>query len=166
MIPPSILRARARKLFLVVACLALPGAALAGRTVTITHPPTTAPTYIDLGAPGASVGDVRIFSFDAKAADGTTVRTDWVMTTTAIDQPRPGLESRVISGVLSFGADFRDQVLLQGVAAYPGTDPTLKVASTTVRAIMGGTGKYAGARGWVESQHLADGSWKHVLHLQ
>lgn len=136
----------------------------ASETVTVAHGPVPAPTTLDLGEPGESPGDVRIFHFDATADDGQTVRTDWVMTTTAIDAPEPGLDTRLTTGDFAFGAG-DDQLLLEGTAAYPGTDATLKPSATTVRALIGGGGRYAGATGWVVSTHLEDDTWTHVFHI-
>lgn len=42
----------------------------------------------------------------------------------------------------------------------------MKVSSSAVRVIAGGSGRFAGARGWVESIHLDDGSWQHVFHIE
>ena len=92
------------------------------------------------------------------------VHTDSVMTTTAIDAPDPGLESRVATGVFTFG-DQPDQLILEGVAYYVGQGSTIAVSSTTIRSIIGGSGRYEGATGWVESVHESDGSWTHTFHI-
>lgn len=135
------------------------------RTVTVTHPEVEPPTYIDNGDEGPSVGDVRLFHFDGVADDDSVVGTDWVMTTTAVDSPEVGVQVRVVTGVFSFGTD-GDQLILEGVALYPGEGATLKVSSSTIRSIIGGSGKYAGASGWVESIHHDDGTWEHVFHIE
>ena len=59
-----------------------------------------------------------------------------------------------------------DQLILEGVALYPGEGATLKVSSSTIRSIIGGSGKYAGASGWVESIHHDDGTWEHLFHIE
>jgi hypothetical protein len=133
------------------------------RTVTVTHGPAAAPTVVDLGTEGPSAGDQRIFHFDAQS-NGTVVQLDWIMTTIAIDSPEPGVETRMNSAVFSFGG-LADTLLLQGTGWYPGEAATFKVSATLDRAIVGGTGKYRGATGWVESTHNADGTWTHVFHL-
>lgn len=134
------------------------------RTVTVSHPEVQPPTFVDLGDEGPSVGDVRLFHFDGTADDGTVVSTDWVMTTTAVDTPDVGVQVRMVTGVFSFSDD-GDQLILEGVALYPGEGATLKVSSSTIRSIIGGSGKYAGASGWVESIHHDDGTWEHVFHI-
>ena len=136
-----------------------------GRTVTVTHPEVQPPTVLDLGDEGPSVGDERLFHFDGTADDGSVVSTDWVMTTTAVDTPDAGVQVRMVTGVFSFGNE-GDQLILEGVALYPGEGATLVVSSSTIRSIIGGSGKYAGASGWVESIHHDDGTWEHIFHIE
>lgn len=135
-------------------------------TVTVLHLAPPAPTLIDAAPAGPSVGDVRIFHFPARTESGEEVGTDWVMTTTATDSPAPGVETRVATAVFHFGGSTDDELLLEGVALYPGASATLKEATTIHRALIGGAGKYAGATGDVISTHLPDGSWKHVFQIQ
>jgi hypothetical protein len=154
------------KLMLVASTLVMASAAHAQRTITVTHPEVSKPTLIDLGTPGESVGDQRLWHFKAVTSDGIAVRTDWIMTTTGINTADKGVESRITTGVFTFGDGTDNQILLQGVAFYPGEGATLKLSSRTLRAVVGGTGKYAGARGWVESLHRPDGTWAHIFHLK
>jgi hypothetical protein len=146
------------------ACSSGEKAATAETTVTVHHAATPAPVYVDLGDSGPSVGDVRLFSYDATAADSQKVRVDVVMTTTGIvagtaDEYR---DTRII---FSF-ANPADQLILEGVAVYPGANSVLKPATTTIRPLIGGSGAYAGATGWVDSTHNADGTWTHVFHIR
>jgi len=144
-------------------------AALAGcsdssaATVVVTHPAVPKPTYVDNGDEGPSVGDVRLWNFPATGPGGIAVTTDWIMTTTGEDVPEKGVEMRITSAVFSFGGS--DTLLLQGVGLYPGEGATLKPATSLERAIVGGTGKYEGATGWVESTHNADDTWTHTFHI-
>ncbi|MUH51381.1 MAG: hypothetical protein F2789_09240 [Actinobacteria bacterium] len=135
------------------------------RIITVTHAEVPKATIIDNGDTGPSVGDVRLWHFDGQTDTGDVVNTDWIMTTTAVDMPAVDVETRITTGVFRFG-DLADQIILQGVGLYPAKGATLKVSSSVVRSIIGGSGKYAGASGWVESTHLDDGTWTHVFHLQ
>jgi len=146
----------------VVGAIALGCSGSHGGTVTVLHPAVPAPTLIANGT--ETVGDIRVWNFSGTTDAGDTVVVDWVMTTTGFDTPRVGLESRVSTGVFSF-ADGADQLILQGVASYPSAGSVLDVSSTTIRAIVGGTGKYSGASGHVDSIHLDDDTWQHVFHL-
>ena len=148
-----------------ISMLLFTGSALANSTLTITHGPTPAPTLLDLGEPGDSVGDVRIWRFSAKSSDNRAVMMDWLMTTTGYAEHTSELESRVTLSVVSFDDEGKDTIQLQGVGLYPITGSTLKSEVTLERAVIGGTGQYAGASGAVTSTHLTDGSWRHVFNL-
>jgi hypothetical protein len=156
---------RLHKYFLVVLISFITMAAQASETLTVVHPALAAPTLIDNGLPGPSPGDVRIFQFDAQTTSGDKITVDWIMTTTGVNQSSMG-EYRMNTATFSFGPTTREQIVIQGVAQYSSASETLKAAVSTVRAVTGGTGKYANASGWMETTHLSDGTWKHVLHLQ
>jgi hypothetical protein len=139
--------------------------AIAQSTLTITHGEIPKPTVLDHGEPGRSVGDIRIWNFDAKANNGDTVNTNWIMTTTGINQSK-GVEQRIVSAAFYFNGNTDNQILIQGIAEYRITKAALEESVTTRRAIIGGTGKYANAQGWMETKHLPNGSWQHVLNLK
>jgi hypothetical protein len=86
------------------------------------------------------------------------------MTTTALDEAA-GVETRLTTIVIVAG-DGSDQLILEGSAAYPAAGSTIEVAATVIRPVIGGSGRWAGARGWAESTHEADGSWTHTFHLE
>jgi hypothetical protein len=153
--------------FLLAALLVLPlsTAALAQSSVTVIHGKTPDPTFIDLAEPGDSVGDQRIWHFDGKTSEDQPVTMDWIMTTTSKPTGSDALESRVTSAVFSFPGGGSDRILVQGIGFYPAAGSTVKTDATLERAIIGGTGKYAGAKGMMLTTHLPDGSWTHVLKL-
>jgi hypothetical protein len=139
--------------------------AIAQSTLTITHGEIPKPTLLDHGEPGRSVGDIRIWNFDAKASNGDAVNTNWIMTTTGINQSK-GIEQRIVNAAFYFNGSTDNQILIQGVAEYRITKAALEESVTTRRAIIGGTGKYANAQGWMETKHLPNGNWQHVLNLK
>lgn len=139
--------------------------AIAQNTLTITHPEIPRPTLLDNGEPGRSVGDVRIWNFDAKANNGDNVNMNWIMTTTGINQSK-GIEQRIVTAAFYFNDNTDNQILIQGVAEYKITKAALDESTSTRRAIIGGTGKYVNAQGWMETKHLTNGSWQHVLNLK
>ena len=139
--------------------------AIAQSTLTITHAEIPKPTVLDHGEPGRSVGDIRIWNFDAKASNGDAVNTNWIMTTTGINQSK-GIEQRIVNAAFYFNGNTDNQILIQGVAEYRITKAALEESVTTRRAIVGGTGKYLNAQGWMETKHLPNGSWQHVLNLK
>jgi hypothetical protein len=133
------------------------------KTVTVNHGPAPTPTYLDLGDTGPSAGDVRLFHFDGTS--GTqAVYLDTIMTTTGIVTGTTD-EYRDTRIVVTF-ANPADQLILEGVAVYPGANSVIKPATTVTRPVTGGSGAYAGATGWCDSTHNADGTWTHVFHLR
>jgi hypothetical protein len=153
------------KIILVVVSMFAASLSIADTKIIVTHPEVPPPTFLDFGKSGQSVGDVRIWHFDAKTDSGSKLTTDWIMTTTGLVSDK-GIEYRITSAVFSFDDGTKDQLVIQGVAKYPSAKATLEEASSTRRAITGGTGKFAGIGGWVETVHLPDGSWQHTLYIK
>ncbi len=146
--------------------LVLAGCTPAGpreRTLAVTHGPVTA-TLVDAAPTGASAGDQRFFSI-VTGGDGGPGRLEAITSTTGIDVPQKGTEIRISELIFTFGAG-SDQVTVLGASVYPSGGSTIAEGTTTVRPVVGGSGAYAGVTGWCESIHNADGTWRHVLHLQ
>lgn len=144
----------------------LTGPALSAETLVVTHGKVPVPTLIDLGPVGESVGDERIWHFAGTGDGNLTVMMDFIMTTTALSADSDGLDSRMTDAVFSIGDGTGDSLLVHGIGLYPKNGSTVKISSTLERAIVGGTGKFAGATGTVLSTHLADGTWKHEFHVK
>jgi hypothetical protein len=162
---------RARRLVPLLLLVGVAGAALLlggwgrERVITVTHGVATA-VYVDNGATGSSVGDVRFFELPVQVKDSAmTGRLDAMFTTTGVNSPEVGAETRMAQLIVTF-ADPRDQLVVSGMAVYPAAGSTIVANSSTIRPITGGSGRYSGARGWCESVHLADGTWQHIFHLQ
>jgi hypothetical protein len=145
------------KKFILLSTVFFSGLSFAQTKIIITHAEVPPPTLLDHGKPGQSIGDVRLWQFPAKANDGTNITIDWIMTTTGIVKDME-LEYRITSAVFSFGDGTNDQIGIQGVAKYPSVKATLKESEITKRAITGGTGKFGGIGGWVETEHLTNGT--------
>lgn len=139
--------------------------AVAETKIIVTHPEVPPPTLLDHGKPGQSIGDVRLWHFPAKASDGSNIMTDWILTTTGVLGDK-GIEYRITSAVFSFDDGTKDQIVIQGVAKYASAKATLEESTSTRRAITGGTGKFGGVGGWIETEHLTDGSWRHTLYIK
>lgn len=134
-------------------------------TVIVVRTPPLLTTTIDLGAPGPSVGDMRTWSGPATVEGSDETGTfDGYVITTRVDDPTPGMEARIGHIVIALGPD-GDQVSISGLGMYDTTSPTLPVGVPTRRAIAGGAGRFAAARGWAVSTHLEEGGWRHELHL-
>jgi hypothetical protein len=146
----------------VVVVLALTGCS--GRstlTVEVDQGPFEKIHLVDLGDPGPSAGDIRVFTGKGTSTGNTPVRTDWELVT--IDHSDTS-EIRNARATFVFG-DGTDQLVFAGSATYPVGGGTLDKGVVVRRAVLGGTGRYAGATGWVETTHKPDDTWTHVFHL-
>jgi hypothetical protein len=135
------------------------------QTVEFTHAEVVASqvTVLDSGLDGSSPGDERFFIVPATSPDGGLLTGS--LTVVAAGQPRPSEELRRSDLVFQFGA-VEDQLVVGGVAVYEVEDPTLSLGKVVTRPIVGGSGVYAGASGWVDSTHNQDGTWVHVFHYK
>lgn len=140
------------------------GRGVLGQTFTVTHDAVQT-TLTNPGSDGHQLGDLRVTSIPV-AVDGSSAvgQLDSTLTTVGIDQPNPGDEVRISVLIFSFN-DYADQIVVNGAAAYPKAGSTLAAGTVVTRPITGGTGAFAGATGWAESEHLEDGSWRHTFHL-
>lgn len=139
------------------------GGGAAATTVTFTHG-AVKPTGVVPGADGGAVGTLRTFHDAVGVSGGGEGTFDATMVTTSVDATA-GLEVRLTTIVFSAN-EGADQLVLEGTAAYPAAGSTIKTADTVVRPVIGGSGRWAGARGWAESTHNADGTWTHTFHLE
>lgn len=128
--------------------------------VRVWHPPT-APTLVQ----GEGLGAVRTFlvpiATGGRSGPGYymtgTLRT--VATGIGGDQE---LRQANLAFVLGNEAD---QLIVGGVSLYPPAGSTLAVGQRTQRPIIGGSGRYAGARGYVVTINRGTQGWEHVFHL-
>jgi quercetin dioxygenase-like cupin family protein len=133
-------------------------------TFTVTHGPVTI-TLANPASDGHQLGDLRVTSLPIADESGVAVgRIDSTLTTVGIDAPNPGDEVRISTLIFSF-ATAADQIVVNGTAIYPKAAPTIASSTSVVRPITGGSGAYAGVGGWAETEHLADGTWRHTFHF-
>jgi hypothetical protein len=62
-------------------------------------------------------------------------------------------------------SDRQDQIIALGVADYSPAAGEFEADKPRARAVLGGTGKYMGARGQLMSTRNADGSYTQVFTL-
>jgi hypothetical protein len=118
-------------------------------------------TVLDSGLDGSSPGDERFFVVPATSPEGGLLTGS--LTVVAPDKPLQSQELRRSDLVFQFGA-VEDQIVVGGVAVYEIDDPTLALGRVVTRPILGGSGVFAGATGWVDTTHNEDGTWVHVFH--
>jgi hypothetical protein len=124
-------------------------------------------SLLDLGAPGSSLGDVYHFSAPLHSTPGGPVIGELVGSKTLVKvatDANPTLERRATLMFFTF-ADPNDQIIAFGVADYSPNIPEFEAGKPAVRALLGGTGKYMGARGQVASTRNADGSYTQTFTL-
>lgn len=121
---------------------------------------------VDLDPAGPSVGDLVTFRAPVTKAGSSTVvgYMTGSLRNTAVDFPRVGVVVREVNLVFVLRQG-RDQLIVGGVAEYPKDTPTLPNGSETDRPLVGGLGRYAGARGWVTTVHDTDDTWTHTFHF-
>ena len=121
---------------------------------------------LDLGAPGNSPGDVYYFSAPLHFSPGGPVIGEVFGSKTLVKPTtaNPNLEQRATLLIFDFG-NRQDQIVVMGVLDYPPTAGEFNAGEPGVRAILGGTGKYMGARGQLISNRNADGSYKQGFTL-
>ncbi|MEI7779135.1 MAG: hypothetical protein WCJ42_06875 [Actinomycetes bacterium] len=134
------------------------------QVVTVTHGKvdSTNSHRIDLGVPGPSMGDVLVFYIPLTSSESGYLT--GTLTVTGSNQPSEGMEVRIANLTVSVGSQ-SDQLVIGGSALYNIVSPTLAIGATTVRPVVGGSGRFAGARGWVESVQHPDGTWTHTFHI-
>ena len=124
-------------------------------------------SLLDLGAPGNSLGDVYHFSAPLHSERGGPVTGELIGSKTLVKMPSdasPNLERRATLMFFTF-ADSKDQIVAFGAADYSPSAPEFEAGRSAVRPVLGGTGKYIGARGQVTSTRNSDGSYTQVFTL-
>jgi Dirigent-like protein len=118
---------------------------------------------VDLGPNDKSKGDVYVF-------DGPLVDEDeqseighvyGTQTSIAIEG-----DAEVVQAMITYTFDPGDSITIGGVSRYPMGDVGLIKNRNFDRPILGGTGKYAGARGTVTSVRRTNGDFLQTFHLE
>lgn len=148
------------------AAMASPAVADSDVVVKVAHPAVTA-KVVPVTPGTASPGDLRTY-FTKLTKPGKSARIGFMtgsLLTTAVGKPSAGKEYRTADLVFTIGKA-RNQLILGGTAVYQQQAPTVAERTTVIRPVIGGSGKYDGARGWCESVHRKDGTWRHTFHVQ
>lgn len=118
------------------------------------------PTLIE----GSGLGAVRTFfvpiSANGKTGDGYYMT--GTLTTVTVGRP-DGSEIRQSNLAFVFGSE-PNQMVVGGISIYPSASATIAAGAKTIRPIIGGSGIYDGARGYVVSTNLGTNGWTHVFH--
>jgi hypothetical protein len=121
-------------------------------TETLDFPPT-----------GKSPGDIYVFDASILAASGRTVLGALRGTQTEI-KVEHGMET--VQGMLTYQLGSGNDIVVGGLSANPLSASGFLVKNKPfVRAVLGGTGKYSGARGTVTTTRLTNTRYLHVFRL-
>src|SRR5438045_3501742 len=124
-------------------------------------------SLLDLGAPGKSLGDVYHFSAPLHSERGGPVTGEVIGSKTLVKvatDANPNLERRATLLFFTFGGG-ADQIIAFGAADYSPAAAEFDAGKAVVRPVLGGTGKYLGARGQVTSTRNGDGSYTQAFTL-
>jgi hypothetical protein len=117
---------------------------------------------LDFPPRGQSPGDLYVFDAPVRAANGRTVIGRVRGTQTAVKLEH-GLVT--VQGMLTYELGSGNEIVIGGLGAYPLRGTGLVRGKAFVRAVLGGTGKYAGARGTVTSKQVSPGRYDQVFRL-
>jgi len=122
---------------------------------------------LDLGSPGNSPGDAYYFSAALHFSPGGPMTGEVFGSKTLIKsaaEANPNAEKRATLLFFTFSGG-QDQIIAFGAGDYPPTAAEFTAGQPVVRAVLGGTGKYIGARGQLTSSRNSDGSYTQVFTL-
>lgn len=130
------------------------------RIVKVTHA-AVAPTLVQ----GEGLGAVRFFlvptTVNGKSGPKNFMTGTLTTVATGVDGDQ---ELRSSNLAFVFGAE-ANQIVVGGISLYPSSSATLATGQRTVRPVIGGSGTYNGARGYLVSTNLGADGWSHVFHL-
>src|SRR5215212_10782271 len=145
---------------------ALPAAQAAQptRTVVLTQqPPTLHP--VDLHLEGASVADMVLYEASVAGEQGESGTLTGFLITADVPDAETGDVYQDRLGQLSFDLGDGNSLVVAGETIYPGEAVELTTNAEQLRAVVGGTGEFMGARGQVETTRNDDGSYRHEFTL-
>jgi hypothetical protein len=135
------------------------------RTFVLTQqPPTLHP--VDLHLEGASVADMVLYEASLAGEQGESGMLTGFLITADVPDAETGDLHQDRLGQLSFDLGNGNSLVVAGEAIYPDADVEMTADAAQLRAVVGGTGDFIGARGQVETtRNDDDGSYRHEFTL-
>lgn len=118
---------------------------------------------LDLGAHGKSRGDLYVFDSTLFDAHGRRAIGRLRGTQTSI-RLEHGAET--VQGILTFEFGSGNALVVGGLSQFPRRGTGTVVNRRFVRAVLGGTGKYAGVGGTLTTKRRPDGSYQQEFRLE
>lgn len=120
---------------------------------------------IELGAPGLSEGDLLLFEAPISGEHGESgVLTGFLITADIPDEQTGDLDADRL-GQLSYDLGNGNTLVAAGESIYRGENVEMTANLPQLRAVVGGTGTFMGARGQVTTTRNADGTYRHEFTL-
>ena len=120
--------------------------------------------HIDLGSPGMSLGDILAFEAPFTTKDGEKGKMLGMVTIVSLPTgPNDPFLDRIISAVLDFGEN--NTLIVGGKSVYNSYQSEIKDNAPQIRAVIGGTGRFIGARGQITTSRSPSGNYEHVIQL-
>lgn len=120
-------------------------------------------TDVDLAEGGKTLGDLLFFEAPIVDDDGNTGEVIGSLATADLPEPAgEPIEDRLANLVFDFGDD---SLVVLGATEYPAEQSEMKASQPQVRAVVGGTGRFLGARGEVVTERQEDGTYVHTFTL-
>lgn len=139
------------------------GAGAAERTVLKVRQEAPVLVTVDVGNAGSSHGDLLAFEAAIAREDGTAGILRGMLTTVDIPDGDDLLEDRV--GQLVFDLGDGDMLVVAGSSVYPPGSVEMAADTAQIRAVIGGTGDFIGARGQLTTVRAEDGHYDHTFEL-
>jgi hypothetical protein len=133
-------------------------------TLVLTQqPPALHP--VDQDAPGLSVADAVLYESTISGEHGESgLLTGFLITADVPDAETGDLDSDRL-GQLSFDLRNGNVIAVIGESIYRGEAVQMTPSAPQLRAVVGGTGDYMGARGQVATTRNEDGTYRHEFTL-
>ena len=119
--------------------------------------------HIDLGAGGASHGDLMAFEAPFTGENGVVGVINGITFTIDVPDGKDRLFDRFGNILLNFGEG--SSLVVGGGAVYSLGAGEMEPDTPQVRAITGGTGRFIGARGQITTIRLSAGHYEHRIEL-
>lgn len=126
-------------------------------------PPSLRP--VDGGSSGVSVGDTLFYEAHITGEHGENGMMTGVLMTADVANPETGDLDADRLGQLSFDLGGGNTLLAIGETVYRADNVEISANMPQLRAVVGGTGSFMGARGQVMTTRNPDGSYRHEFTL-
>ena len=120
-------------------------------------------TDVDIGPKGKSHGDMLAFDATIRSEGGHTGTLRGILFTVMLPGEGRPHEGRI--GQLYFDLGNGNSLVVTGGTTYLGQNTEMTANAPQVRAVIGGTGEYIGARGQVTTTRRPDRTYEHSFEL-